>query len=511
MNKQIIYFAVIILVVLTSLNSCNIPVKEKIDFADNIVVAHRGAWKQKNLPQNSIASLKHAIELKCTGSEFDVSMTADSVLVINHDKHYNGMLVEETNYADLAKIKLSNGEKLPTLKEYIKAGMDNNTTTGLVCEIKPSKSKERNLFMTKKILNLVRELHAQPYILSYISFDYDILKKIKELAPNATTQYLGGSKTPEEIKADNLSGMDYYMSIFKNHPEWIAKAKTLNLILNAWTVNNREDIEFFQGYGFNYFTTDEPEMALDMMHPENNWKLVWSDEFEGNDVNLDNWTFEIWNEGEVNNEWQKYVKDTANYKVKNGKLYITVTKTGDNAKGGYTSTRLSSQGKKEFKYGRVEFRAKMPKGRGTWPALWMLGSNINDVGWAKCGEIDIMEYVGFQPDTIHTNVHTQYQHGITDFHVATPVPTAEEDFHTYGLIWSKDKLEFYLDDPSNVINTYAPTAKTVDNWPFDQPFFMIMNFAVGGTWGGVKGVDETIWPQSMTVDYVRVYKKYEKK
>ncbi|MCB0472503.1 MAG: licheninase, partial [Flavobacteriaceae bacterium] len=188
MNKQITYFSVILLILITGLTSCNTHVKDKIDFANNKVVAHRGAWKQKDLPQNSIASLKYAIELKCTGSEFDVRMTADSVLVINHDEHYNDMPVEETNYTELAKIKLSNGETLPTLKDYILAGMDNNTSTGLVCEIKPSKSKERGLLITEKIIDLVKELHAQPYILSYISFDYDILKKIKDLDPHAKTQ-----------------------------------------------------------------------------------------------------------------------------------------------------------------------------------------------------------------------------------------------------------------------------------------------------------------------------------
>ena len=235
------------------------------------------------------------------------------------------------------------------------------------------------------------------------------------------------------------------------------------------------------------------------------YQLVWSDDFEENVINEDNWTFEIWDAGRVNNEWQQYVENTDNYKLENGFLHIIVTKTGANEKGGYTSTRLMSKGKKEFKYGRIEFKAKMPKGVGTWPALWMLGSNINEVGWPKCGEIDIMEYVGFQPDTTHTNVHTKYQSGTTDFHVVTPLVSAEEDFHIYGLTWTSSKLEFYLDDPNNITNTYAPSVKTIDNWPFDQPFFMIMNFAVGGNWGGKNGVDDSIWPQEMVVDYVKVY------
>ena len=235
------------------------------------------------------------------------------------------------------------------------------------------------------------------------------------------------------------------------------------------------------------------------------YQLVWSDDFEENIINEDNWTFEIWDAGRVNNEWQQYVENTDNYKLENGFLHIIVTKTGANEKGGYTSTRLVSKGKKEFKYGRLEFRAKMPKGVGTWPALWMLGANINEVGWPECGEIDIMEYVGFQSDTTHTNVHTKYQSGTTDFHVETPLTTAEEDFHIYGLTWTSSKLEFYLDDPNNITNTYAPSVKTIDNWPFDQPFFMIMNFAVGGNWGGKNGVDDSIWPQEMVVDYVKVY------
>jgi beta-glucanase (GH16 family) len=120
-----------------------------------------------------------------------------------------------------------------------------------------------------------------------------------------------------------------------------------------------------------------------------------------------------------------------------------------------------------------------------------------------------MEYVGFQPDTTHSNVHTLFQSGVTDFHKVVPLETAEEDFHLYGMIWTPDALRFYLDDPSSVTNTYSPETRTEENWPFDHPFFIIMNFAVGGVWGGQRGVDETIWPQSMVVDYVRLYQLKE--
>lgn len=239
------------------------------------------------------------------------------------------------------------------------------------------------------------------------------------------------------------------------------------------------------------------------------YALIWADEFDGAGINPENWSFEIWQAGRVNNEWQQYVKNPDNYRVQDGLLYITATRTGKNEKGGYSSTRLTSKGKKEFLYGRIEFSASMPSGTGTWPALWMLGANIDEVGWPGCGEIDIMEYVGFQPDTVHSNIHNLNQSGETDFHMVVPLETAEEDFHVYGIVWSPDSINFYIDDPGNIVNVYAPETKTDENWPYNNPFFLIMNFAVGGNWGGRKGVDETIWPQSMIVDYVRVYQLKE--
>ncbi|MEE9349149.1 MAG: glycoside hydrolase family 16 protein [Flavobacteriaceae bacterium] len=236
------------------------------------------------------------------------------------------------------------------------------------------------------------------------------------------------------------------------------------------------------------------------------YQLIWEDEFNGSDINRDDWTFEIWNAGHVNNEWQKYVESDDNYKVENGKLHITVTKTDPlGGFGNYNSTRLISKNKQEFKYGRIEFKAKMPSGRGTWPALWMLGSNIDEVSWPKCGEIDVLEYVGYQENKIHNNIHTQDDYGATANGEAINLSTAEENFHIYGITWTSSKIEFYLDDPTNITNTYKPSNRTEDNWPFSQDFFIIMNFAVGGIWGGLQGVDETIWPQTMEVDYVKVY------
>ncbi len=247
-------------------------------------------------------------------------------------------------------------------------------------------------------------------------------------------------------------------------------------------------------------TPSDPNQNLEF-----EYKLVWSDEFEGSTINEDNWSFVIWDAGRVNNEWQQYVDSPENHKIENGNLYITAKKTGENQSGGYTSTRLTSKTKQEFKYARVEFRAKMPSGRGTWPALWMLGSNHDEVGWPDCGEIDVLEYVGYQPDRVHNNIHTRDDFGVTNNGSNNLLNTAEEEFHIYGMTWTNTKIEFYLDDPANVVNSYSPSNATSQNWPFAQNFYFIMNFAVGGVWGGLQGVDETIWPQTMIIDYVRVY------
>jgi glycerophosphoryl diester phosphodiesterase len=231
----------------------------------NGIVAHRGAWKKNNLPENSIASLRHAIDLKLPGSEFDVWRTADDSLVINHDAHYNKLLIEETNYADLIKFKLSNGEKLPTLHEYITEGKRNNKHTLLVCEIKPSEiNKERGKKTALKTVETIKKLHADK-ITCYISFDYEILKQIREVDQKTVLQYLEGNKSPKEVKLDKISGVDYHYSVFKKHPEWIKEAKENNIILNAWTVNEASDMDWIIVHKFNYITTNEPELLKERL------------------------------------------------------------------------------------------------------------------------------------------------------------------------------------------------------------------------------------------------------
>jgi beta-glucanase (GH16 family) len=240
-------------------------------------------------------------------------------------------------------------------------------------------------------------------------------------------------------------------------------------------------------------------------------KLVWSDEFEGRNLSKEKWKFETGDHGWGNNEWQNYLADT-NVEISEGTLKVIAKKEGPGQKvGDYTSTRLNS--KESFLYGRMEIRAKIPelKGNGLWPALWMLGENIKTVGWPDCGEIDIMEYVSYDPDHIHFSIHSvanNHKNGTQVTSGPLLLKTIEEEFHNYGLLWTPDCLKFYLDDIDNVkLTFYRPEEYNADNWPFDKPFYFLINMAVGGNWGGVNGVDDRIFPSTMEVDYVRVYQK----
>jgi len=232
-------------------------------FADNVVVAHRGAWKKNDLPENSIAALREAIKLGCTGSEFDVWMTADDTLVVNHDADFNKLPIEQTNYADLLAFQLSNGEKIPTLREYIVAGMRDNKATRLVCEIKPSTvSQERGKDIAERAVKLIQALGAQDKVV-YITFDYVMIEHIHSLVPEVPAQYLNGDKSPAELRAAGIQGADYHFSVFKKHPEWVAEAKANGIVLNAWTVNEAADMDRLLAQGFGYITTDEPELLFE--------------------------------------------------------------------------------------------------------------------------------------------------------------------------------------------------------------------------------------------------------
>ncbi|WP_338867867.1 glycoside hydrolase family 16 protein [Spirosoma sp. SC4-14] len=238
------------------------------------------------------------------------------------------------------------------------------------------------------------------------------------------------------------------------------------------------------------------------------YKLVWSDEFEVPGLpDAKKWGYEVGGNGWGNNELEYYTdRRPENARIENGKLIIEARKE-DWQGNSYTSARLVTKGKAEWKYGRIEALARLPSGRGTWPAIWMLGSDISKVGWPRCGEIDIMEHVGFDEGVIHGTIHTEaYNHAKkTQKGQEVPIKNAITDFHLYAIEWNTNKIDFFVDNQKYYTVEKTVLGNDVAQWPFEQPFFLILNVAVGGGWGGQKGVDESIWPQRMEVDYVRVY------
>ena len=210
--------------------------------------------------------------------------------------------------------------------------------------------------------------------------------------------------------------------------------------------------------------------------------LVFADEFNGSgSPDSSKWSFEIGNSGWGNNEVQYYTDRLENAKVEDGVLKITAQK--ENYEGApYTSARIITLGKFDFTYGKVEVRAKLPVGGGTWPAIWMLGSNISSVGWPASGEMDIMEHVGNNPGTVISAVHTPSSHGNTQNVATTEVDNISSEFHVYGVEWDENKLAFSVD--GEVHYTYSPSTKNDSTWPFNKNQFLILNIAVGGTLGG---------------------------
>lgn len=237
-------------------------------------------------------------------------------------------------------------------------------------------------------------------------------------------------------------------------------------------------------------------------------RLVWADDFDSSGVlDTKKWSFET---GYIrNNEMQFYTNSRPeNARVENGLLVIEARNdsfsVGDK-RFPVTSASLVTEDKASWTYGRIEVKAKIPSSLGSWPAIWMLGADHQKVGWPACGEIDIMENVGFDPDLIHTNIHTKsYNHVLkTNKGKSTSVSKPYHDFHVYAIEWSKTKIEFFIDQ--QMVFTYENEGTGTDVWPFDKPFYLILNLAIGGSWGGQKGVDLTELPQQFLVDYVRVY------
>jgi len=234
------------------------------------------------------------------------------------------------------------------------------------------------------------------------------------------------------------------------------------------------------------------------------WDLVWSDEFDYKGLpDPQRWGYEV---GYIRNHELQYYTEARyeNARVEDGMLVITSRKEPYEGYD-YTSASLQTSGTATWTYGRFEVRAKLPAGTGMWPAIWMLGVNIDEVGWPHCGEIDIMENVGYDPDMIHANAHTQAYNHVIGTHKGSSLYVADpdEDFHVYAIEWFEDHIDFFIDD--TLYFTFENEGAGTATWPFDQPFYLIINAAIGGSWGGQRGVTDGIFPQQYLVDYVRVY------
>jgi beta-glucanase (GH16 family) len=258
---------------------------------------------------------------------------------------------------------------------------------------------------------------------------------------------------------------------------------------------------------------------------DDNWSMTWNDEFDYNGApNSDKWSYDIWPAKKVNNEDQTYTDRLKNVRVEKGMLVIEARREDyNNAK--FTSGRIHSAGKADLLYGRVEVRAKLPAGRGTWPAIWMLPSdpfryaedcdksidwqgNEDCSAWPNSGEIDIMEHVGYDMNRVHGTVHTKAYYWVNGEQRKSSVSAnnVDQEFHVYAMEWSPERIDVFYD--GSLYFTYLNQGQGWEAWPYDHPFHLILNVAVGGGWGGAGGpTDIDAFPTKMLVDYVRMYKK----
>ena len=267
---------------------------------------------------------------------------------------------------------------------------------------------------------------------------------------------------------------------------------------------------------FFFFACSEEEMVSQNKDANDweieGWNIVWQDEFDKDSLDLTKWSREIGGHGWGNNELQFYTDSDSNSYVENGNLILKaqVVPQGIGSSKGlryYSSARLRTYGKGDWKYGRIEVKAKVASGQGIWPAIWMLPTDWLFGGWPSSGEIDIMEHVGYDLGVVHGSVHTEaYNHKInTQRSSARKIANVDTEFHVYSIIWDKDKISFFIDDVQYFLfeNDQQGNYKT---WPFDQRFHLLINIAVGGDWPGNPD-NSTNFPRKMLVDYVRVYEK----
>ena len=241
------------------------------------------------------------------------------------------------------------------------------------------------------------------------------------------------------------------------------------------------------------------------------WELVWNDEFNLSDIDQSKWNHELWGPGMVNDELQAYTDRSINSYIEDNCLVIRALHENYN-EANYTSARMNSAGKGDFLHGKIDIKAKLPSGDGTWPAIWMLPTDWVYGGWPESGEIDIMEHVGCNLNWVKGSIHTEncnWNDGCPDQSAGGngqdhSVPGASDNFNIYSIEWSASNIRFFVNNENYWTFTNIGTEPGM--WPFDQGFHIILNLAIGGNWGGICPIDNSSFPQEMKVDFVRVYK-----
>ena len=330
--------------------------------------------------------------------------------------------------------------------------------------------------------------------------------------------------SPESIEAP-ADGGTFFVSVKTTGKEWGAYANgdfitvtsenttsatgtiTVNVTANPSVEARSGSVTVMSGAARKTIAVNQAAAEKPAYNAPDGYTLVWQDEFDsGNELNSQDWTHEVKSAGWVNHELQNYVNHKTPggdlvTEVRNGKLRITCLKEN----GKIYSGRVYAQQKTGWKYGYIEASIKLPKGKGTWPAFWMMPVNFRS--WPADGEIDIMEEVGYHPDYVSSSLHANAHVHSNNTQVTHEMKCegAEGEFHTYAILWTSSNITTYVD--GKVQLSYDNRGLGRDDWPYDDPFYVILNLAWGGDWGGAQGVDESVLPVTMEVDYVRVFQK----
>ncbi len=424
----------------------------------------------------------------------DFTAVTDSVLVFQPgetSKNIEVKLTNDTYYEpdETFYITTRNAKNGKFLNDRTQVTITNDDGFAPVVNVASvTKVEEGNAVqLNAKVLVLLSGAFDKPVTLKWSTFDGTAKADFDYVPVNAGSLVFAAGETQKyiEVKLVNDLVMEFNDSLYVHVTE----------VTNANLGNGLAKIIILNDDSFT------PEVAADgPITPDTypGMQLVWADEFNDPDINMSNWTFELGGGGWGNNEWEVYTNSPLNANISDGKLNIIATKTY----AGYNSARMITKGKQEFTYGRIDIRAKMPYGQGIWPALWMLGGNISQVSWPSCGEIDIMEYLGHEVSKVHGTVHYndgghQYKGGSYSLPSG---PGFNDKFHVFTILWQENSIEWYCDYQKY----YEVTNANIKFDAFKLPQFFIFNVAVGGNWPGYPDAT-TVFPQTMQVDYIRVF------